>query len=174
MTLAPKQLYLLRHAKSSWVDPCLDDHDRPLAPRGEEALDRLRRYILRSSLAPTLVLCSSARRAVMTCNGIIGALPTNTGVEIEDGLYAAPSGRLLDRLRRVNDDTAGVMVIGHNPGLHALATSLVGTGDDALREQLAAKFPTGALATLTTSGPWADLMPAAATLEDLVAPRALP
>jgi phosphohistidine phosphatase len=151
----------------------VEDHDRPLAPRGEAALARLRRYISRSHVAPTLVLCSSASRAVMTCNGIIAALPTATSVQIEDGLYAAPSERLLDRLRRVDHDIAGVLLIAHNPGLHSLATSLIGTGHDALREQLAAKFPTGALATLTLRGAWADLLPGSATLQAFVVPRAL-
>jgi phosphohistidine phosphatase len=109
----------------------------------------------------------------MTCNGIIAALPADTIVQIEDGLYAAPSERLLDRLRRVDHDIAGVLLIAHNPGLHSLATSLIGTGHDALREQLAAKFPTGALATLTLRGAWADLLPGSATLQAFVVPRAL-
>ena len=142
MTVLPRRLYLLRHAKSSWADATLDDHDRPLAPRGEKALARLRRYVLAAHVAPTLVLCSSARRAVLTCNGIITALPADTIVQIDDGLYAASSGRLLDRVRRLNDDEAGVLMIGHNPGLHSLAMSLVGAGDDPLRDPLAApRFP---------------------------------
>ena len=174
MTAPPWSLFLLRHAKSSWDDPTLDDHDRPLAPRGEKTLARLRHYIERSHLAPTLVLCSSARRAVMTCNGIIAALPADTTVRIEDDLYAATSGGLLDRIRLVSDETTGLLVIGHNPGLQSLAISLVGSGDPALRDQLTATFPTGALATLTLHHTWADLMPGAATLQDLVVPRELP
>ena len=173
MTSSPKTLYLLRHAKSSWDDPAVPDHDRPLAPRGKEALGRLRRYVARRGLSPTVVLCSSARRAVMTFYGILPALPAGTAVQIEDGLYAASSDQLLDRLRRVDDDAASVLVIGHNPGLESLATALVGSGDAGLREQLAAKFPTGALATITLSGSWAELGPGRATLQAFVVPRAL-
>ena len=32
-----KQLFVLRHAKSSWDNPGLEDHERPLAPRGQRA-----------------------------------------------------------------------------------------------------------------------------------------
>ena len=173
VTVPLRRLYLLRHAKSSWADTTLDDHDRPLAPRGEKALARLRRYLSAGHVAPTLVLCSSARRAVMTCEGIVAALPADTIVRIDDGLYSASSGQLLDRLRHLDDETAGVLLIGHNPELQSLAASLVGSGDDPLREQLASAFPTGALVTLKVSGAWADLIPGTAELEDFVVPREL-
>ncbi len=174
MSQAARDLYLLRHAKSSWSDPTLDDHDRPLAPRGEKALRRLGRYITQFHVAPTLVLCSSARRAVMTCEGVRQALPKAAVVLVEDRLYAAPGDRLLERLRQVPDDIAGVLLVGHNPGLHTLAVSLVGDGEDALQRELANAFPTGALATLTVPGLWSDLALGAATLRDLVWPRQLP
>ncbi len=65
------------------------------------------------------------------------------------------------------------MVIGHNPGLEDLALLLVGPADDAVSRRMAAKFPTGALATLTFAGSWADLAPGTAALESFVVPREL-
>lgn len=174
MALPSKTLYVLRHAKSSWAEPAMDDHDRPLAPRGEEALARLRRYVADNGLRPALVLCSSARRAEMTCRGILPALPAEITVEIEHDLYAASGGRLLTRLRRLDDDVPSVLVIGHNPGLHSLVSMLTGAGDPELRGRLATAFPTGALATLALSGSWADLAPGSATLQAYVVPRDLP
>jgi phosphohistidine phosphatase len=173
VTSPPRSLRLLRHAKSSWEDPALADHDRPLAPRGTEAVVRLRRYMAGLDLGPTLVLCSSARRAVMTGEGVIPALPAGTTLQIEDGLYAASADRLLHRLQQVDDDVASVLLIGHNPGLHSLATSLIGGGDDELRAQLARKLPTGALAAFAVSGAWADLAPSAVILQAFVVPRGL-
>jgi phosphohistidine phosphatase len=174
MSAPARVLYLLRHAKSSWDDPDLPDHDRPLAARGKKALPRLRRYVSDAGVAPTLVLCSSARRAVSTCEGIIEALPGEPVVQVEDGLYTASGNRLLDRLREVDEEMTGVLLIGHNPGLHSLAVSLVGRGDEDLRAQLAAAFPTGALATLMVPDLWADLAPSATILRDFVVPRQLP
>ena len=69
----------------------MPDHDRPLAPRGEQALVRLRRYMAGRDLSPALVLCSSARRTVLTCNGILPALPADTTVEIEQTSTAPPA-----------------------------------------------------------------------------------
>jgi phosphohistidine phosphatase len=174
VTLTPRHLFLLRHAKSSWAEPALPDHDRPLAPRGEEALARLRRYLAREGVSPALVLCSSARRALLTCDGIMPALPAETTVEIEDDLYAAPGPRLLARLCRLDDDVPSVLMIGHNPGVHSLASMLTGAGNPGLRGQLATKFPTGGFAALAFTGSWADLTPGSATLEAYVVPRDLP
>lgn len=168
-----RRLYLLRHAKSSWADPRLDDHDRPLAERGEDAVVRLRQHLASTGVEPDLVLCSSARRTLSTLEGIASALPANTTVLVEQGLYGATSSELLDRLHAVSDDVAGVLMIGHNPGLEVLAATLIGDGEDDLRRSLAAKFPTGALATLAFGGNWTALAPAAATLAAFTVPRQL-
>lgn len=171
---APRRLYLLRHAKSSWADPGLDDHDRPLAARGEDAVDRLRRHLDGRPDAPELVLTSSARRTTATVEGIAAALPSGTEVRVEGELYAASGAALLARLRRVADEVASVMLVGHNPGLEDLALQLVGpaAGDEGVR-RMATKFPTGALATIAFAGSWSDLGPGTAMLESFVVPRDL-
>ena len=173
MTLQPRILYLLRHAKSSWSDDRLDDHDRPLATRGKDSVVRLRHHLAATGIAPDLVLCSSTRRTMMTLEGIADALPATTTVLVEAGLYGAPSGELLRRLHDVSDDAASVMLIGHNPGMEALAALLIADGDEALRRRVAEKFPTGALATLAFDGDWSDLAPADAKLVAFVVPREL-
>ena len=167
------RLYLLRHAKSSWDDPQLADHDRPLAPRGQRAVAALRKHLTALADGPDLVLCSSARRTTMTLAGIAAALPAGVDTRIEDRLYAASATQLLARLHDVPDEVGAVMLIGHNPGLEDLAELLVASGDEDAREAMAAKFPTGALATLGVTGPWADLAPATARLETFVVPRDL-
>jgi phosphohistidine phosphatase SixA len=53
-----KHLFLLRHAKSSWDDPTLADHDRPLAPRDRRAAKVMAEHLRRKGIAPELVLCS--------------------------------------------------------------------------------------------------------------------
>ena len=69
--------------------------------------------------------------------------PADTTVEIEQDLYGASGPRLLARLRRLDDDVPSVLVIGHNPGVHSLASMLTGAGDPELRGRLATAFPTG-------------------------------
>ena len=66
-----RKLFVLRHAKSSWDDPLLDDHDRPLAPRGRRAVELLAKHVRARSIEPTQVLCSSAlRRTRETLDGV--------------------------------------------------------------------------------------------------------
>jgi phosphohistidine phosphatase len=175
--MAVRTLHLLRHAKSSWDDPGLHDHDRPLAPRGKKAARLMGTHLAERKIRVSLVLCSSAVRARQTLE-VIG--PALTGhpdapveIRIEDGLYHADAVDLLARLRRVDDDTRSVLVIGHNPALQQLAESLAGDGDRAARSVLDVNFPTGALATISTSSSWDRLGPGVGYLESLVVPRAL-
>ena len=96
----PKQLFVLRHAKSSWEDPGLDDHDRPLAPRGRRAVKLLGQHIHDSGIRPDLVLCSSSRRTLETLESVA----PGGEVLIEPELYAASASEIIERLRQVPDE----------------------------------------------------------------------
>ncbi|HEV8628643.1 MAG TPA: histidine phosphatase family protein [Acidimicrobiia bacterium] len=166
-------LFVLRHAKSSWNNSSLADHDRPLAPRGERAAEALAAHVATIDPPPALVLCSTARRARDTLEPVRAQLPDSTAVLIEDELYGAGAPDLLDRLREVPEDTPSVLLVGHNPGLEDLVTGLGRAGDPNLIARVHNKFPTGALATLAFSGPWKGLGWGAATLEAFVVPADL-
>ena len=167
------RLFVMRHAKSSWNNAYLGDHERPLAPRGERAAAALADHVATLEPPPALVLCSTAKRAQDTLEPVRGRLPAGTAVQIEDHLYGASAPELLDRLREVPGDTASVLLVGHNPGLEDLVKGLGRDGDAELLARVHAKFPTGALATLTFSGPWKSLEWGAATLEAFVVPAEL-
>jgi phosphohistidine phosphatase len=160
-----RRLYLLRHAKSSWDDPSLADHERPLAPRGVKAGRKLARHLRREGIGVDLVICSSARRTRETLELIRPALG-DAEVEIEDGLYAADSERLLARLRQLPGSAGAVLLISHNPGLHDLALMLA-PDDERLRE----KFPTGALASFAVATRWSRLGESRAELLAYIVPR---
>jgi phosphohistidine phosphatase len=168
-----KRLWLLRHAKSSWDDLGLPDRLRPLAPRGNRAAKAMARHLRATSVAPDLVLCSPARRAVQTWEGVAPGVPPDTAVEIDEAIYHAEGDELLARLREVPSGIGSVLLLGHNPGLQDLAVELVGSGDPGLRERLVRKFPTGALATIEVQGEWHELTWGAATVVAFVVPREL-
>jgi phosphohistidine phosphatase len=172
MPAATRQLFVLRHAKSSWDDPGLGDHDRPLAARGRRAAAQVAGYLQAREIDPELVLCSSARRTRETLEGI----SPHGQTLIEPQLYAATASDLIERLRRVPDPTASVMLIGHNPGLQMLVLGLA-AGKATEGANLAAvshKFPTAALATLELTGDWSELRPGGAVLSWFVRPKDLP
>ena len=166
-----KTLYLLRHAKSSWEDPTLADHDRPLAPRGRRASKVIAEYLRRQRSEPRLVLCSSSERTRETLKRISAGLCGGVEVRIEERLYTATASALLERLREVDARVNSVMLIGHYPALQELALSLAGTGVDLTRLQ--EKFPTAGLATLAFHGGWDGLAPGAAKLIAFVTPKAI-
>jgi phosphohistidine phosphatase len=167
-----RTLYLLRHAKSSWDDPELPDRERPLAPRGRRAAKRIAKHLVRDGIEPELVLCSPAVRARGTLELVQPAFAEGTAVRLEPGLYGASVDGLLELLRRVPDDVASVMLVGHNPGLQDLALELASSGAELTR--LEEKFPTAALATITleTDG-WSTLSRADAVLTAYVVPKQL-
>jgi phosphohistidine phosphatase len=166
-----RRLYLLRHAKSSWKEQGLADHDRPLARRGRRAAKAVRRHLRDEGIDPELVLCSTATRARQTLEGIESALGRGA-TRVEPELYGAGAAALLARVQEVPARVRSVMVIGHNPGMEQLALLLACDGPR--RQELEAKFPTAALATLAFSGPgWSALDRGTAELIDFVRPRDL-
>jgi phosphohistidine phosphatase len=166
-----RHLLLLRHAKSSWDEPGLADHDRPLAPRGRRAAQLIAGHLREEELAPRLVLCSTARRALETLELIRPALGDDAEVRAERELYAASAGDLLERVRALPGSVPSAMLIGHNTAIADLALSLAGSGPDLA--ELERKFPTAALATLAFDTGWPELGPRAAVLERFVRPREL-
>lgn len=170
-----RTLLLLRHAKSSWDDPTLEDFERPLAPRGRRAAQRVAEHAKATRLRPALVLCSPARRARETLDLVLPGLGEGVDVRIEDGLYGADAEQLLDRLRAVDRSVDTVLLIGHNPGLQDIGLVLAGDGEEDALHQLRSKFPTGALATLEFDVPaWTKLGRGRAYLARFIAPKALP
>ncbi len=165
------RIFLLRHAKSSWDDPELADHDRPLATRGQRDSSRIAEHLRSESIVPALVLCSSAVRAVETLERISPGWDRQPEVSVEEGLYGASSGELLARLRELPEEVDSVMLINHQPAIQELALGLARGG--AGLERAARKFPTAAIATLEFEGSWYELSPDGAELVDFVRPKEL-
>lgn len=166
------RLWLLRHAKSSWDDADLPDEERPLAPRGQQAADRVRAYLAAEGIAPELVLCSAALRARETFARVLPGLGNEMQVLIEPGLYTFDSEVLLERLTRVPNGVASVMLVGHNPAMEELAARIADRGDrlDALRE----KYPTAGLAEIEfPAGSWETIADRPGELVRFVVPRDL-
>jgi phosphohistidine phosphatase len=171
-----RQLLLLRHAKSSWDDPSLSDHARPLNPRGRRAGAAMGAAIRELGLRPDVVLVSSARRTLQTLDLIRPALEAGTLIEPMDAIYLAPWQSLLALLREAPETAGSVMIIGHNPGLHDLALALLGDTGPAPEgdtRRLVEGYPTGALAEFAIAAPWRGLAAGGGRLVRFLMPRDL-
>ncbi|MHC3000478.1 SixA phosphatase family protein [Microbacterium sp. HJ5] len=134
------RLALVRHAKSDWGDSSLDDHDRPLNERGLADAPRMAAAFAESAgWRPAVILSSTALRARTTATFFSEA--TRVAVEEQEELYGAGASRILNAA--VESRAAWVMVVGHDPGMTALAERLSGGG--------IARMPTCAVATFSWS-----------------------
>lgn len=169
-----KSLYLLRHAKSSWDDPGLPDHDRPLAPRGRRAAPAMGAWMATEGLVPDLVLCSSSARTRETWDLMAPALGEDVAVEYSRIIYHANGHDLLDTVRGVEEGVGRLLVIGHAPSVEALARRLAAAGPAEELARMHRKYPTCALAVLAFDvAGWRDIPTRGGTLERFVRPRDL-
>jgi len=163
-----KTLYLMRHAKSSWKKP-LPDHERPLNRRGKEAAERIGRALVCRHLLPELILSSDAKRARATAKRVLRAFEPDhrPALRLDPALYEADAGDILQEISQTDETLCKLMVIGHNPGISALAQLLTG---DTSPEWL----PTGAVVGMKIEGKrWKEIEPGDGKLFLRLFPREL-
>jgi phosphohistidine phosphatase len=165
-----KTLYLLRHAKSSWKDPGLDDLDRPLNKRGRETAKTMAAYLRRVKITPDVVLCSTAVRTQQTLKPITKAIKPPR-VAFESRIYGVAQPELLKYLRGLPESVESALMIGHNPGLHDLALALAEAKSRKRLPPAEGKFPTGAMATFRLDGEWKELRSNGATVLSFTSPK---
>ena len=121
-----KILYLVRHAKSSWKYPTLDDFERPLNKRGRETAPLMGKILKKLDTSPDLIISSPATRASMTARIISDQMnyPLEK-IRYDESIYASSENELLHTIAEIDDQITTAMLIGHNPGLTCLA-NLIG------------------------------------------------
>lgn len=164
-------LILMRHAAAASHDP-EGDHERDLSHQGKRDAEAVGAWLRQHSIGIDEVLCSTAERTRQTAAGVWAGGCPEADVRFDTRLYNASPTSLLDVIREADHDANVVLVIGHAPGIPALASLLAdGDGSRKAHEALGAGFPTGGVAVLTYAGAWSDLTPGAARLSDFAAPR---
>jgi phosphohistidine phosphatase len=147
-----KSLLILRHAKSSWADPMLDDHDRPLNKRGRRDAPRMGRFMRDEALVPDIIVTSTARRASDTAEVVAEAAGYSGEIVWDEALYAAPASAYVAVLWALDDDAASVLLVGHNPAVEHLVGVFAGRPE---------RMPTAALAHIALAiDRWAAADPA--------------
>ncbi len=143
-----KTLMLLRHAKSSWNNASLNDHDRPLNARGLNDAPRMGRLLYSEDLVPDVIYSSTAKRAADTAGSVALAAGFEGDIHYTRDLYHADPDAYMEVARSLNDTVNSVLMVGHNPGLEELVAELSGHAEP---------LPTAALAVFSLNvAEWAD------------------
>ena len=184
-----RRLILLRHAKSDWPD--VPDRDRPLAKRGRRDAPRIGRWLHEHGYQPDVVVVSAATRTRQTWDLVAPELGESPAVHFEPRAYAASSLTLLYLAQELPARYRTALLIGHNPGLSELATSLAGPPESTMAAgppgsdratgpavkdngpRAAISLPTAAVAVFEFTGDWPSLTPGHARLINLTTPADL-
>ncbi|MFF2271865.1 SixA phosphatase family protein [Agromyces sp. NPDC058136] len=122
-----KTLYLVRHAKSDWGDPMLDDHDRPLNDRGLRDAPAMGHRLAERGVRPDRIVTSTAVRAKSTARLLARTLGIGDDHVVEEAKLYAASERSILHLASTLDDAVGIaMLVGHNPGMSDAVGELTG------------------------------------------------
>ena len=160
-----KTLLLLRHAKSSWKDSTLPDHDRPLNARGRHAAALVGDFLKREKQRPEFVLSSSSLRTMQTVEILFEGAVNTPEICYDDSLYLASAPKLIEIISALGNDRDQVLMVGHNPGTEELSYQLTGVEK---------RFPTATLANIALSVEgWSEVGSTKGNLLWLVTPRQL-
>lgn len=149
---SPKELILIRHAKSSWADPSLDDRDRPLNKRGKRDAPFMGKRLASHSCLPDKIISSPARRARKTARIIARQLsyPKKDIILLED-LYTSSINAMYRVLRGCDNEINRLFLVGHNYVITDFCVDLTGTD--------ITNLPTCALVGIRFTTPWPDIVP---------------
>ncbi len=161
----------MRHAKAGWALPGVRDFDRPLDASGMADAEAIGEAMRVRNYVPDVTLCSNARRARQTLEGLAGRADTGR-VLFFDTLYSEDAAGYLDIIRR-NGRADQILVIGHNPMTEDLAMALSGDGEEAARGMMNHGFPTSGLAVVRFPGNLAEAAQGNGYLEAFLTPAGL-
>ena len=160
-----KTLLILRHAKSSWDDDSLVDHDRPLNKRGKRAAHRMGRLLDEENLWPDVILSSTAERAATTTLRLVDAGGFGGEIFYLRELYGAGPHDIIEIVRELGGEASSVMIVAHNPGLEDLVQQMTGEYH---------RLPTAALVRMTIPiDHWNDLESGGGKLAGIWRPKDL-
>lgn len=165
-----KYILLLRHAKSSWNDPLLDDYDRPLADRGLKAAPRVGKYLRKIGAKPDHIVSSPAKRARETVELVVDAMKLDQEmINWNEDLYFEGTDNYLEAIQQTPTKAERVLIVGHNPLLEYVATSLSGGN-----HSTSFRIPTAGLVCLESyAASWDNINPGTCQVKWMMIPKVL-
>ena len=158
-----KNLYLLRHAKSSWDDFALKDFDRPLSTRGIQDADLMGNFFKSKRKGLDLVVSSPSKRTKETLDHFFNK--TTQNIIFDETIYHSSEQNIYSVLKHIEEDIKSLMIVGHNPSMHEFSESFSG--------QFIEKFSTCGLASFEFDYEWANICEDSGTLIEFKIPSEL-
>jgi phosphohistidine phosphatase len=169
-----KTVLLLRHAKSDWSNPALDDFERPLAKRGLRDAPLIGQVIAKTKSVPELIISSPAERARQTAELVAETCSYDNSFEWDASFYGGGSEDLISALSRLPNTVNHVMLVGHNPTMEETAADLLNPSGTGWNDGPAIRIPTAGLICVELHiTDWAVLRPGDAMLRWFVTPKVL-
>lgn len=162
-----KTLYIVRHAKSSWENAELDDHDRPLLEKGKKRTKKIIDFLLEKNIKVDLIMSSSAVRAYETARFLAHALkyPVDD-IKVERQIYHANADKLQNLFFDIPPACDSLMIVGHNPTFTNFANYFLNDKIDWM--------PTSAVVSISfQTDSWENIFKANHELNFFVAPKML-
>ncbi len=161
-----RTLILMRHGKSAYP-PGVEDHARPLAPRGRREAALAGTWLRETQPEVDAVYCSDAVRTRETLTATAIGAP----VTFEHSIYEASPHTLIELIQLTDEHVQTLLLVGHSPGMPWTAWELAANRASLPAEELSRKFPTSALAVLEFDRPWPQVDPGTGDLRRFHIPR---
>ena len=159
-----KEIYILRHAKSSWDNINLADFDRPLAKKGISDGNKLCSFLKNHNFNTTKVICSNAKRAKETFDLTADGFKFRINDAIyTDKLYFGNIEIIIEKIKETEETSDNILIVGHNPTLHLLIENLT--------DESILKFSTCNLAIISFKDKWKNLSSHKCKLKSLLRPK---
>jgi phosphohistidine phosphatase len=168
-----RRLLLFRHAKSSRPKG-VEDHERPLSPRGQKDSSAMGHFLAKQKLRPDLVVVSTSRRTRETWKRASPAFDADIPRTDDERIYKASPAILLEMIRETSPSVHALMLVGHNPEFQELSEMLIGKGKPSARSRLDEKYPTAGLVVISFDvKDWADVSPGSGKLKRFDTPKSI-
>ena len=158
-----KNLYILRHAKSSWDDFALKDFDRPLSTRGIQDAELMGNYFKSKIKVLDLILSSPSKRTKETLEHFFNK--TSQKIIFNETIYHSSEQNIYSVIKDVEKSISSIMIVGHNPSMHEFSESFSG--------QFIEKFSTCSLASFEFDDEWINVCENLGTLTEFKIPSEL-
>lgn len=166
------ELYVMRHAKSSWDNLQLPDHDRPLSDRGKRNAKKICEFFVKKQIKFDLVLVSSSIRTKKTLKILQKKLEKPKKIITSKSLYLANENKIALKIKKIKKDYKKVLLINHEPAVTNLVNYLVKNKENSLFKLLNYKFSTAAFAKIVFDlDNWSKINDRTGLLKNFIRPK---